>query len=524
MEAFSISVLTITDEKGVVIARGHSARAGDTMDTETVRNALAGRKTRGVEPGNVVAYSLRAAAPIMAGGRVIGTVSVGNMDITEHLWVDRLKDILNAECTIFYGDTRVSTTFKNADRERAVGTRLDNPVILKTVLEEGKVFVGENTIFNKKYTTAYTPLKSPNGQINGMLFLGFNKDALEAIIKNQIVKITISVIVITIVIILILNRVIYGIVKPISDANALLSEVAKGNLTVRSRLNTNDEIGQMSKSLNSTIIELQGSINEIAAISDQTASGAVELSSIAEGIAENTKEMDDGATTQQSILNTTSNNLNHLIRDITKACDMTHESANITNKAIEIATDCREKMDESVKAMQEILDSSEKIGKIIVVISQIARQTNLLSLNAAIEASKAGQQGRGFAVVADEIRKLAERSANAAQEIASLINESNTKAQTGSRTVGALDTLLVEIEENVRKSADIALTSSQTLVEQVRVGQQAVGSMQSTFEVAQRNVDTIKLLTESILQTNHMINDMARSSETMRNLTRRFTL
>ncbi|MCL1908987.1 MAG: methyl-accepting chemotaxis protein [Holophagaceae bacterium] len=524
MDAFSVSVISITDERGTVIARGHSDVTGDRLETETVRNALAGRRSRGVEPGNVVSYSLRAAVPIFVNGRNIGAISAGNSNITDHVLVDKMKDILDAECTIFHGDSRISTTIRNSSGERAIGTRLDNTAILRTVLEEGKIYAGDNKIFNNKYTTAYAPIKSPDGEITGMLFLGFSKEYIDTIIMKQIISIIISVAVIVVVITLFQRRVIHGIVRPISEANALLSEVAQGNLTVRSTLRSNDEIGEMAKSLNSTIIELQGSINEIASISDQTASGAVELSSIAEGIADHTQEMDDGAKTQQSILNTTSSNLNNLIADITKACDMTHESAETTNKAIEVASDCREKMDESVKAMQEILDSSEKIGKIIVVISQIARQTNLLSLNAAIEAAKAGQHGRGFAVVADEIRKLAERSANAAQEIASLINESNAKAQTGSRTVGALDTLLAEIEENVRKSANIALVSSKTLVEQVQVGHHAIGSMQSTFEVAQRNADTIKQLTESIHQTNQMINDMARSAETMRNLTRRFTL
>jgi methyl-accepting chemotaxis protein len=525
MELFNVSVITITDNKGKVLARGHSDRLGDVMKTDTVNNALEGKRTRGIEPGTVVAYSMRAGAPVLLNGRVVGTVTAGNSHITDHLLVENMKKRLNSECTIFFGDTRISTTIVNPEtKSKAVGTTLDNKLILKTVLEDGKSFFGTNKIFGQNYNTAYVPLRDPSGAITGMLFLGYSTKELETTIRHQIIAIVISVIFIMVLLVLVSRPILGGIVRPISKANELLKEVASGNLTVRSNLSTSDEIGEMAKSLDSTIVRLHGNINDISSISEQTAASATELAAISDTIARNTMEMDKGARTQQSLLNTTSLDINQLIDDISKACAMTNESASITSQALEETSNCRGKMDESIKAMQEILDSSDHIGKITVVISQIARRTNLLSLNAAIEAARAGRHGKGFAVVADEIRKLAEQSANAAQEISALIKESNQKAKVGSETVGALDSMISNIEGNVRKSADIAQKSSATLEEQVHVGQRAVSSMQSTFEVAQGNADAVKDLTVSINETNQMINDLAKNSELMQDLTRRFTL
>ena len=524
IDMFHVDVVTITNDRGVVVGRGHSDTTGDQLRTESVRAALAGNTSRGLEEGNLVKYSLRAAVPVMASGRVVGAVQTGNAIITSNEFVDRVKSVLGAECTIFQDNTRVSTTIINSDGSRAAGTKLDNSDILKTVLQDGKPFYGENVILGKNHVTGYSPLRDPAGNINGMIFLGLSEEKIQAMVSGQIIAIVISVIGVTILIILILRAFISGIVGPIGKANSLLKEVASGNLTVRANLKTSDEIGEMAQSLDTTIIHLHENMEEIASISEQTATGATELASISDTIAKNTKEMDEGVKTQQSDLNITSNDLNQLIDDITKAREMSNESANITNKALKETSNCRKKMDESIKAMQEILESSEKIGKITTVISQIARQTNLLSLNAAIEAARAGKYGKGFAVVADEIRKLAERSAGSAQEITKLIKESNDKAKVGSQTVGDLNVMIGGIEADVRKSADIALKSSVTLDEQVSVGQRAVGSMRSTFAVTQKNTDAIRLLTDSVRETNQMINDLAKSADKMHNLTGQFTL
>ena len=361
---------------------------------------------------------------------------------------------------------------------------------------------------------------------NGWLFsIQIPSNEIFREIENRNISFTIIIAISSLVLFFLTSYLISRLIThPLHSLVTGVTELGNGNLTVRTRLNTHDEIGSMAKSLDATIVHLHTSMDEIAAISGETTTSATQLTSITNTVSRNAYEMDKGAKTQQDILKTTSDSLNQLIEDISIACKMSTESAEVTAKALDGTSNCRNKMNESVKAMKEILDSSEQIGKIITVISQIARRTNLLSFNAAIEAASAGKHGKGFAVVADEIRKLAEGSASAAKDVTALITVSNEKAKIGSQIVSELDSLLIGIEANVRKSADIATQSSATLEEQVQVGQQAVGSMQSTFEVAQRNLESIQNLTESISHTNKMINDLAGHADAMNNLTRRFKL
>jgi len=521
----SVNIVTVTDTEGVVLARGHSDQSGDKISTEAMVSAIAGKRTRGLEAGSTTGYALWAAAPVTSGGRVIGSVTAGNDSLANHALVDKLKSVLGAECTVFFGNTRFSTTILNPQGARIVGTTLDNKVILNKIFEKKEIFVGENVIQNKKYTTAYSPLKSPNGTVNGILFLGFGQEEMNALIKREIVVNSIYIVIVLVIMVFLIQRIIIGIVKPIDYTTATLKQIADGDLTVRLNVKSKDEIGEMAKSLNGTAIQLNDNIKEIAAISNLTATVAQKLSDISQTISADTQVLDRGAQAQQASLGVTSGNFNHLIQGLAEQSELTNQSETISRKALQQTSNCRGKMDESVSAMQEILSSSEQISKITIVISQIARQTNLLSLNAAIEAAKAGQFGRGFAVVADEIRKLAERSASAAEEITKLIKESNEKTQTGSKTITELDSLLGAIEDEVRMCVDIATKTSTSLKAEVQEGQQAVGNMNSTFDEVHRNLDgTIKGLTDSVNETNQMINELSQSADSLQKLTSRFKI
>jgi methyl-accepting chemotaxis protein len=166
--------------------------------------------------------------------------------------------------------------------------------------------------------------------------------------------------------------------------------------------------------------------------------------------------------------------------------------------------------------MQVINDSSRKIADITSVIDAIAFQTNLLALNAAVEAARAGEQGRGFAVVASEVRSLAGRSAAAAKEIKTLIQDSVTKVEDGSRLVGQSGKNLTEIVASVQKVTDIVGEISNASAEQAAGIEQVSRAVASMDESTQQNaalVEQAAAASESIVQQVRDLNTAVMSSD-----------
>ncbi len=141
-----------------MVGRGHSDKAGDSVLCQpNVKKALGGEASTGIEEGTVVKFSLRAGAPVKIGDKVVGSVTTG-VDLTpaDHAVVEEVKKLFGIECTLFQGDTRVTTTLMK-DGQRVIGTKMDNPKVLDTVLAKGQRFLAINKILGKEYTTAYWP-------------------------------------------------------------------------------------------------------------------------------------------------------------------------------------------------------------------------------------------------------------------------------------------------------------------------------------------------------------------------------
>ena len=168
---------------------------------------------------------------------------------------------------------------------------------------------------------------------------------------------------------------------------------------------------------------------------------------------------------------------------MTEIARKTTENASMANRAAELATNIKSnaekgsrQMDDMVKAVKEISEASNEIGKVIKVIDDIAFQTNILALNAAVEAARAGQHGKGFAVVAEEVRNLAAKSAEAAKETNTMIQNSMEKAEVGARiaeeTAVSLSEIVNGINESDRIMVDIARSSEEQSegVSQVNIG------------------------------------------------------
>ncbi|MDR7376825.1 methyl-accepting chemotaxis protein [Rhodoferax ferrireducens] len=286
-----------------------------------------------------------------------------------------------------------------------------------------------------------------------------------------------------------------SLTKSLAEACAVAEQIAQGNLFVPVQAQQNDEIGQlvgamgrMQTFLRELVSQVQLSARNIHASSTEIAAGNQDLSHRTEHTAANLEE------TVASMAELTGN--------VQQSADASHEANQMAQSAAQVATRGGEVVSQVVVTMTEINASSKKIADIISVIDSIAFQTNILALNAAVEAARAGEQGRGFAVVASEVRLLAQRSAQAAKEISSLINTSVAKADEGARLVARAGTTMDDILGSVKQVTTIIRTLST----------QAAGQSSSIAQISEA-VGQVDQITQ---QNSALVEESAAASESLR--------
>ncbi|MEI7064282.1 methyl-accepting chemotaxis protein [Dickeya chrysanthemi] len=267
-------------------------------------------------------------------------------------------------------------------------------------------------------------------------------------------------------------------------ASHIAQQVAQGDLSVDVALQTDDRnsllaaMRTMRDSLSHIVNQVRQSSESIAAGSQQIAIGNADLS-------QRTEE-------QAASLQQTAASMEQISQTIRQNGETVREAAQLATTASQTAAKGSDVVSAVIHTMEEITNSSRKIGDIISVIDGIAFQTNILALNAAVEAARAGEQGRGFAVVAGEVRSLAQRSASAAREIKELITESMEKVESGSQRVGHAGVTMQEIVAQARHVADLIREIGVTTSEQESgIGQihQAVSQLD---QVTQQNAALVE--------------------------------
>jgi methyl-accepting chemotaxis protein len=239
-----------------------------------------------------------------------------------------------------------------------------------------------------------------------------------------------------------------GITRPLNTAVDISRRVAEGDLSVEITVTTKDEAGQLLQALKDMNISLRNIVGNvrvgtdtIATASSQIASGNLDLS--------NRTEQQAGS------LEETASAMEQLTSTVKQNADNARQANQLAVSASEVAIQGGSVVGQVINTMSAINDSSKKIVDIISVIDGIAFQTNILALNAAVEAARAGEQGRGFAVVASEVRSLAQRSSAAAKEIKTLIDDSVSKVDVGSKLVGQAGSTMEEVVSSVKRVTDI---------------------------------------------------------------------
>jgi len=281
-----------------------------------------------------------------------------------------------------------------------------------------------------------------------------------------------------------------SITKPVQIVAQALGQVAQGDLTVSAEVDSQDEIGDMARALNQTIVELSRVMGEIRTAADQTAASGEELSAAAQNISQ-------GAQKQSSALQSIATAVEELNASIQKVSENAQVANHVSQDTTQIANKGSAVVKKSVEGMGLINESSSQINKIIAVIGQIANQTNLLALNAAIEAASAGEHGMGFAVVAEEVRKLAERSSSAAEEITHLIEESSRRVSEGSKLSLDLGSALEEILSGVTKTSGGVMQISSSTEEQATTATDVARSVQNISGITLENTSSAEEMAAS---------------------------
>ncbi|MGN0344114.1 MAG: methyl-accepting chemotaxis protein [Lachnospiraceae bacterium] len=459
----------------------------------------------------------------------------------------------DADVTLCWGKTRVVTSLQHADGSRPVGTDIDDDVW--ATVQKGEVYkTTDIVIMDTDYFAAYLPLENSDGTVVGAVFAGRPCEDMAAYISKRVI----ALFAIALVVMLIFLGTGYLIANSIAKATVAtgkaLLEVADGRLSVEVDhcvLKRGDELGQMGNALEGLILKLRTIVgglkqssntlydsgNSLDEMAGQSSAAADEISRAVEDISKGAVSQAEEIETASQEIATMGEVIENIVNNVGS---LTSTSQNMTAAG-----------DASTITMQELSDSNdrttaaiarigeqirmtnasiEKIGAAATLITSIADQTSLLSLNASIESARAGEAGRGFAVVAGEIQKLAVQSDEAAAEIQQIIDTLLAESEQTMEVMQEAESLVAEQQQKLNDtklrfsevSDGISVSREGTNVIRGnasscdRARAQVVDVISNLSAISQENAASAEETTASMEELNATINMLAEAAGSLK--------
>ena len=514
--------IVVTDNQGIVVMRTNApANFGDSLaGAPNVASALRGQIASSFSPGALIPMAISTSVPIYSEGTIIGVV-VANFSMATSKFVDEFSDVFKAEVAVFAENRAVASTQINGQRIFADGFTAD-PEVTNSVLGRGERFDTTMLINKIPYNAFYFPLNDADGKPLGMFFLGFSEEYA----IHQAADLRRDMIIISAIGLVALGIVVFFYIgfltKPLKEMTHTLGFIATGDLTVSipQKGKITDEIGESSRLFNQTIekiknlvisiknqaVDLSGIGNDLASNMNQTASAMNEITTTIQSI--KIRVMNQGASvieTNATMEQVTGNidTLNgHIERQIgavsqasTAIEEMLANIHSVTATLVKNSDNVRElqgssasgrsSLNEVASDIKDIARESEGLLEINSVMANIASQTNLLSMNAAIEAAHAGESGKGFAVVADEIRKLAESSGNQLKTIRAVLKKIKTSIDKISHSTESALTKFEVIDLGVKTVAAQGEEIREAMEDQSEGSRQVLSASQEVSDITQ---------------------------------------